>query len=166
MVGLPRMKRAEKLEWLAVELGEKEASLQAFAEIFLHKFADKISQDKQKAECVKLYREYAKIAQKTNLSEEQRQKLYTTTCMIPPDELTDFERVWDPKAPPRCLECSKEVRGTSAGRVFCSDACRDAGRSVSCGACGSEAVIQNAVRVCTHISTEDETGCWVVGCWA
>ena len=156
VVDLPRMKRAEKLEWLAVELGEEEASLQAFAEMFLQKFADKICQDKQKAECLKLYREYAKIAQKTSLSEEQRQKLYSTTCMIPPDELTNFERVWDPKAPPRCWECSKEVRCTSAGRVFCSDACRDAGQTWTCGECGSRVVIQSGVRVCTS-----GEGCWV-----
>jgi len=156
VVDLPRMKRAEKLEWLAVELGEEEASLQAFAEMFLQKFADKICQDKQKAECLKLYREYAKIAQKTSLSEEQRQKLYSTTCMIPPDELTNFERVWDPKAPPRCWECSKEVRCTSAGRVFCSDACHDAGQTWTCGECGSRVVIQSGVRVCTS-----GEGCWV-----
>ena len=149
VVDLPRMKRDEKLEWLAVELGEEEASLQAFADMFLRKFASKIGPETQKAECLKLYREYAKIADKTSFSEEQRQTLYTMTCMIPPDELADFERVWDPNAPARCLECSKEVRSPSVGRGFCSDACRDAGQTWSCGECGSKAVIQSGIRVCT-----------------
>ena len=156
-VDVANLRNAEKKALLLHELGD-DAPLADFARKFVDIFGLPTGPDQQKTQkstCLQLYREYAKIADNTSLSEQDRKTLYSKTCMIPPIELSDFERVWDPEAPQRCLECTKEIPKASAKGGFCSDACRYAGSTWTCVPCGSKIVCESGVRVCTG------EGCWV-----
>ena len=146
------MKDSVKLEWLGLEL-RKGACLVDFARKFREIFGEKTGADSQKAACLKLYREYAKIADKQGLTEEQQKTFYTMTCKIPPHELTDFERVWDPDAPKRCLDCNKGLGGAAhADQDFCDASCQNADKLISCRHCKlvSQVDVCSGVYVCTN----------------
>ena len=133
---LQKMADDAKIAWLTHELDDEEAPLAQFAATFLYFFGEKICIELQKDKCLKLYRQYANIAKRNDLTPEQQKTLYSMRCRIPTEELTDFERVWDPRAVARCLECSKKMPAKSDGD-FCSDACRMAGRRATCTRCGT-----------------------------
>jgi hypothetical protein len=156
-VDVANLRNAEKKALLLHELGE-DAPLAAFARKFVDIFGHPAGPDQQKTQkstCLQLYREYAKIADNMGFSEQDRKTLYSKTCMIPPNELGEFELVWDPDAPRRCLECTKEIPKVSAKAGFCSDACRYAGSTWTCVPCGGKVVCESGVPVCTR------KNCWV-----
>jgi hypothetical protein len=84
----------EKTAWIRQELGS-DADLPGFARRYLELFADtKKGAAQQKAACLKLFGEYGGST-------------WRKECDLPPDELTAFQRVWEPDAPERCCECGK-----------------------------------------------------------
>ncbi len=83
------MKDTDKLNWLKHELHDG-ADLQAFAKKFLELFADRFDSDNQQAACLKLYRKYARIPDRADLTEKERSHLYSMRCRIPPPELLHF----------------------------------------------------------------------------
>jgi len=143
-----------KIAWLTHELDDEEAPLAQFAAKFLCFFGEKIGIDSQKDKCLKLYRQYANIVKRNDLTPEQQKTLYSMRCRIPTEELTDFERVWDADAPQRCLGCAKAIHDADKGK-FCSEACRGGGKLTTCIPCGNKLVDQGGVPVCTSL------GCWV-----
>ena len=121
----------EKLAWLRQELGGS-AGLQDFAQRWLELFSDSLKGAvPQKAACLKHFGEYSGSAWRKEVD-------------LPPDELTAFQRVWEPDAPERCSECSKAAPPAGrhpvrpGGRPFCSQACARAGKRVACRACGGQ----------------------------
>ena len=146
------------------ELGEN-APLADFARKFVELFGQPTGPDQQKTQkhtCLQLYREYAKVADNTSISQQDRKTLYSKTCTIPPIELSEFERVWDPDAPQRCVECTREIPKYSAKGGFCSDTCGFAGSTWTCVPCGSKIVRENRFRVCTGTAcqvAEDSSAC-------
>eukprot|EP00973_Karenia_brevis_P090912 12404968-Karenia_brevis.AAC.1 len=133
------MKDSVKLEWLGFELGEG-ASLVDFARKFRELFGEKISADSQRTACLKLYRQYANIVERKDLERgayptvaEARKKLYSMECQVPPDELEEFQRVWDADAPRRCHENQCELpAGIPLGQHFCCAEHAHAGKQISC----------------------------------
>ena len=109
-------------------------------------FGEKIGIESQKDKCLKLYRQYANVAKREDLTPEQQKTLYSMRCRIPTEELTDFERVWDADAPQRCLGCAKAIHNTSDKGKFCSEACRGGGKLTTCIPCGNKLVDQGGVR--------------------
>ena len=58
---------------------------------------------------------------------------------LPPRDMVEFQRVWDPDAPSRCLECSEPLKGKPSLRdLYCDSKCRDAGFVVKCTRCTPE----------------------------
>jgi len=121
----------EKLAWLRQELGGS-ADLQEFAQRWLELFSDtKRGVPQQKAACLKLFCEYSGSTWRKEVD-------------LPPDELTAFQRVWDPVAPERCSECSRAAPPPGrfplrrGGRPFCSETCACAGKRLACRGCGGQ----------------------------
>ena len=152
---LQKMADNDKIAWLKHELDDEDAPLAQFAATFLYFFGEKICIELQKDKCLKLYRQYANVAKRKDLTPEQQKTLYSMRCRIPTEELTDFERVWDADAPQRCLGCAKAIHNTSDKGKFCSEACRGGGKLTTCIPCGNKVVDQGGVPVCTSV------GCWV-----
>ena len=144
---LQKMADDDKIAWLKHELDDEEAPLAQFAATFLYFFGEKICIELQKDKCLKLYRQYANVAKREDLTPEQQKKLYSMRCRIPTEELTDFERVWDADAPQRCLGCAKAIRThrTKAGSA--------ARRAVVVGS------LQHVSRAGISWSTEVESRC-------
>ena len=116
---IDRVNDNEKVVWVRHEIGS-EATLPEFATKFLTLFGDKLrGRGPQKSACLKLYARY-------NPDSQAKKE-----CDLPPGDLMLFARVWDPGAPSRCLECSKEVCAGS----YCNAKCRDAGLIFDCVAC-------------------------------
>ena len=118
----------EKLAWIRQDLGEG-ADLTDFARRWLELFSETLrGAVPQKSACLKLFGEYSGA----NLRKESD---------LPPEELVPFQRLWDPKAPERCSECSKAApegrfQLRRCGRHFCSEACANAGVRLACQKCG------------------------------
>jgi hypothetical protein len=119
---------AEKLAWIRQDLGDS-ADLQEFCRAWLERFAETLKGTvPQKAACLKLWGEYSGSA-------------WRKECDLPPDELTAFQRVWEPNAPERCSECNKSAPPPGkhpvrrSGRPFCSEDCACAGKCLSCRGC-------------------------------
>ena len=55
---------------------------------------------------------------------------------LAPTDLMEFERVWTPHAPDRCLECSTVL---DAPGEYCGNECRNAGAAVICTRCQGKA---------------------------
>ena len=81
---LQKMADDDKIAWLKHELDDEEAPLAQFAATFLSFFGDKIGIESQKDKCLKLYRQYANIAKREDLTPEQQKTLYSMRCQIPP----------------------------------------------------------------------------------
>jgi hypothetical protein len=120
---------AEKLAWLRQDLGDS-ADLPEFCRAWLERFADTLKgAAPQKAACLKLWGEYSGAA-------------WRRESDLPPEELTAFQRVWDPSSPERCSECSKAAPPPGrftlrrVGRTYCSESCSRAGIRLSCRRCG------------------------------
>ena len=130
------MKESVKLEWLGLELGEG-ASLVDFARKFRELFGERIG---EKAACLKLYRQYANIAERSlrgpySTVAEAQKKLYSMECQIPPEELEEFQRNWDLDAPRRCYENNCEMPADAPpGQLFCSAEHAMVGQKILCGA--------------------------------
>ena len=165
-----QMEDTVKLEWLVHELGD-EAGLGVFARKYHELFGEKIGVDSQKAKCLKLYRQYASIAKREDLERgpyptvaEARKKLYSMECQVPPDELEEFQRVWDADAPRRCHENQCELPADAPlGQHFCSAEHAQASKKVFCTRvvhrqevdgeevvtyCSGNVVYRNGCRVC------------------
>jgi len=117
----------EKVLWIRQEIGN-DAELTAFAVKFLDLFGDKLRmQTTQKASCLKVFEMYSDEGLGWRKESD-----------LPPNVLQEFERVWEPAAPERCLECNKRAAvGTKhpmrrLGRAYCSQEC--ATRATSSGA--------------------------------
>ena len=117
----------EKLRWLHQELGQG-ATLEDFARKFLELFGGKVhTTSQQKALVLKLFGAYAQQSPACGWKKESD---------LPPPDLVEFQRVWDPDAPARCLECGKALPGERSSRsTHCSDACRLAGVRTVCAYC-------------------------------
>ena len=65
-------------------------------------------------------------------------------CDLPPNVLQEFERIWEPAAPERCLECNKRAAPGRKhpmhvlGKAYCSQKCNDASFVVRCKRCTPE----------------------------
>ena len=120
----------EKLAWIRQDLGDG-ADLPDFARRWLELFSETLRGPvPQKAACLKLFGEYSGAP-------------WRKESDLPPEELTPFQRVWDPAAPERCSECSKaapheKFRLRRGGRSFCSEACAHAGEHLACRRCGGD----------------------------
>ena len=84
-----------------------------------------------------LYRQYNKTAERADqgpyptLELAQRQ-IYSMPCQIPPLEHGEFDRIWDPDAPDRCLEYNcKMPPGAAAGQNCQKHGA--VGRAIFCG---------------------------------
>ena len=154
---LQKIWKSEKLEWMVFELGEH-APLVTFAQKFRELFGEKIGEDSQKDACLKLYRKYAKIATSDDLkqgpyaSEEEAHKklaqkmLYSKQAQVPPEELEEFEKLWDKDAPRRCREYNCELPvDTPLGQHFCAKH-RDAGKKFTCGRVAERMVVPKDPR--------------------
>jgi hypothetical protein len=119
----------EKVAWLRQELGG-DADLPDFARRWLELFGDTTGAASQKAACLKLFGEYSGAT-------------WRKEADLPPDELTTFQRIWDPSAPERCSECSRAAPPPGraplrrGGRPFCSEACARADTRLACRRCGA-----------------------------
>ena len=118
----------EKIAWLRQDLSDG-ASLPDFVRRWLELFGDTTGVASQKATALKLFGLYSGSP-------------WRKECDLPPDELTTFQRIWDPAAPERCSECSKAAPPPGRfslrrrGRPFCSEACACAGKRLACRRCG------------------------------
>ena len=134
----------EKVAWLRQELGQA-APLPDFAAKYLELFgARKNGQANQKCAVMQLYALYAPDRQEAAWKKE---------CDIPPEHLVAFQRVWNPKAPRRCEECSKALpERAPITQRFCSDKCKDAGLERTCKLCeGAE----EPCRICQTLKAPD-----------
>jgi len=114
---------ADKLAWIQNELGSDE-DLPAFAVKFMDLFGNKLRGTvPQKAACLKLFAAYAGGG-------------VTRESDLAPTDLMEFERVWTPHAPDRCLECSTVL---DAPGEYCGNECRNAGSAVICTRCQGKA---------------------------
>ena len=113
----------EKLAWVQNEIGCG-AELPEFAAKFMELFSSKTKGAvSQKAACLKLFAAYAGGG-------------VTMESQLAPKDLMAFERIWQPDASDRCLECSTmlEARGD-----YCSNKCLNAGQTVVCTRCNGKA---------------------------
>ena len=118
----------DKIAWIRQDLGGC-AEVQEFTRKWLELFGDKTSAASQKAAALKLFGLYSGSP-------------WRKEADLPPAELTEFQRIWDPAAPERCSECSKSAPPPGRfslrrlGRCFCSEACACAGKRLACRCCG------------------------------
>ena len=123
----------EKVAWICQEIGEG-AGLDDFARKWMDLFSGKIHGEvAQKAACMKLYAMY---------SPPKEGRAWRCESDLPPDVLAPFQRIWNPDAPDRCLECSKPVSRRSncfrvLGQPCCSQQCMGAGCVVVGKYCGN-----------------------------
>ena len=60
--------------------------------------------------------------------------LYSMQAQVPPEELEEFEKLWDEDAPCRCRECNKALPVSGDAKIFfCDAACENANKKVTCG---------------------------------
>ena len=120
----------EKVLWLKQEIGG-DATLPEFCAKFVELLGNKLrGVVPQKAACLKLYALYRP---------ESREAAWKKECDLPPGDLAEFQRIWDTRAPNRCLECGKAIRGASSNRdLYCSDKCQEAGFVFKCARCTPE----------------------------
>ena len=120
----------EKVTWLRQELGG-EAQLPDFCAKYLQLFSSrKVGEIQQKGACLKLYAMYRPDSPEAAWKKEGD---------LPPRDMAVFQRVWNPKAPERCIECRKTIEGrVSIKDSYCSNSCRDAGIIVKCKRCTPE----------------------------
>ena len=127
---------ADKLLWIRYEEGET-LDLPSFARAFLKLFGDKLNDTvKQKSKVLQLYGEY-------NAEDGSSWK---KECDLPPEELEQFQRVWDPDAPNRCRECGKALKGPAPYRDldhYCNETCKNAKMKTTCKECKSAANMEN-----------------------
>jgi hypothetical protein len=123
-----RVPDEEKVAWLRHELGG-DADVSDFARKWLELFGDTSVPAMQRAVCLKLFCAYSGSP-------------WRKEADLPPAELTEFLRVWDPAAPERCSECSRAAPPPGrfpvrkGGRPYCSEACACAGQLLACRRCG------------------------------
>lgn len=136
-----KVPQADKLGWIQSEIG-CDAALTEFAVHFLELFGTKLRVDwSQKAACLKLFATYSGGAGAVRESD------------LAPDELMAFQRVWDPKAPARCLECGNAIREATdyyESVTHCSDECANAGKTIWCTTCDVEGEMTHTVPVCVE----------------
>ena len=114
---------ADKLAWMQNEIGRDE-DLPTFAAKFLDLFGNKLrGVVPQKSACLKLFAAYAGGSARKE------------SDLAPTDRMT-FERVWNPDAPDRCLECSTQLDDPGD---YCSGKCRTAGVRLTCTRCQGKA---------------------------
>ena len=156
-----RMKKEAQLEFISFELGE-EAGLVTFARKFRELFAERIGVDSQKDACLKLYRKYAKIETSKNLKQgpyapevEEHNRLaqkmlYSMQAHVPPEELEEFEKLWDEDAPRRCHECNCELPADTPPEQHLCKNHKDAGKKITCGRVVERAVVPQSTREATE----------------
>ena len=150
-----------KLEWLAQELGD-EANLTDFAKKFKELFGEKLKRKMQKPRCLELYRRYAKIETSKDLKQgpyapraEEHNRLaqkmrYSMQAQVPPEELEEFEKLWDEDAPRRCHECNCELPAdTPPEQHLCTNHI-DAGKQITCGRVVEYTVVPQSTREATE----------------
>ena len=118
---------AEKLQWLKQELGA-DADLPTFSAKFVELFGERLhGRTPQKRARLALYAKYARSDQPAMASKESD---------LPPADLEEFQKVWDPDAPGRCRECGKALAPDAPfGQLFCGMACQAAGKTIACNNC-------------------------------
>ncbi len=107
------MHKEHKVEWIRDELSD-EATLTDFAQVYVRFFADKMCADKRRRACLELYRTFNPDFKHKKESE------------LPPVELQEFQRVFEPEASPRCHWCSKQLLPEQGKETYCSSACAKA----------------------------------------
>jgi len=119
----------EKMIWIRQELGS-DATLSQFCAKYIELFgARKVGEIQQKGACLKLYALYAP---------DSREAAWKKEGDLPPRDLVEFQRVWNPEAPNRCLECRKSIGNKSDRDTYCSDKCKRAGVVATCTRCTPE----------------------------
>jgi hypothetical protein len=121
-----KLRKEEQVEWLQDELG-RGASLTEFAALYRELLAGKVKGDvQQRLHCLELYRMY-----NPDFVAKKESELH------PPEELEEFQRVFDPKAPARCRWCAAAVPPAGPYATYCSDKCHAAEHpEVTCPKCG------------------------------
>ena len=123
-----KVSNKEKLVSLRQELG-RDAELGDFARKFLELFGESVHTPcQQKALVLKIFAEYT--------PEDSPARGWKKESDVPPANLVEFQRVWNPDAPARCHECGKALAGKCPiPRTHCSEACRLAGMRTACARC-------------------------------
>ena len=109
-----------------------------------------------------LYRQYSKTEERAEQGPYPtlalaRRQIYSTPCQIPPEEHGEFDRIWDPDAPDRCLEYNCKLPSGAVPGQNCPKH-EAAGRNVFCGNVLEYGVDLQVVRRC-----DSKVG-WDAGC--
>ena len=127
----------EKLLWIKQEVGEG-VDIPTFARAVLDLFGDKLRDvTRQKTKVLQLYADYAPESPAARGGWQKEADL-------PPEDLEQFLKVWKPGAPQRCWECGKAIhKKVPFGDHYCTDACRDAGKTYACRRCKRTSNVTN-----------------------
>jgi hypothetical protein len=117
------MRKEIQVEWIRDELDDN-SSLEDFAAVYLKLLGNRSCDEKRRVDCLDLYRVY-------NPSFKAKKE-----CDLSPFQLREFQRVFDSKAPLRCLWCNTAMEQQ---QEYCSQACTEAANPPQkCQKCGSE----------------------------
>jgi hypothetical protein len=119
------MSKEIKIEWMRDELND-DASLEEFATVYAHLFAEPRCTENRSARCLDLYGHF-------NPTFTAKRE-----CQLAPAQLQRFLRVFNTDSPPRCHWCSKEIP-LELGRLYCNLTCAEADNPPQkCPKCQSE----------------------------
>ena len=139
----------ERLAWVTQELHESkrsygEVDLEEFAQTFVGIFG-RVPRGEayQKKICLETFARYQSAPAGWKVERD-----------LPPSELERFQRVWDPQAPRRCLECGTKLEPGSVD--YCGAACRPKQILGACAECGCEEMVTkkgSGFKYCTDCGT-------------
>ena len=116
VIDLGKYKDADKVVWMRQEIGA-DRTLGEFAEKFVELFR---GMEKLRLTCLRVYALYSGRA----ISKE---------ADLPPWELEEFKRAFDPKQPRLCQECATALPADNLLSQYCSNACKQAGKHFTAG---------------------------------
>ena len=136
----------EKLRWIEQENGTG-ADLATFSAKFCELFGEKLhGHTPQKRACLDLFASYSGTATAKKESD------------LPPADVEEFQKVWDPEAPRRCRECNKALPVT-ARTLFCNLACENASKKITCGRVVERTVVPKSSRETQSHSSRGVDAC-------
>ena len=139
VIDLAKYKDADKVLWMRQEIGA-DRTLGEFVDKFVELFR---GLEKLRFTCLKVYALYSGRA----ISKE---------ADLPPCELEVFKRAFDPEQPSLCQECGKPV--DSLRSQYCSNACKQAGKTFHCRKCPRPMIMKMSFRIARAASGAGVTG--------
>ena len=113
------------------EIG-KDRKLREVAEKFVELFR---GMEKRRATCLKVCTLYSG-------------RLISKEADLPPWELEEFKRAFDPNQPRLCQECAKALPAEDLVAQYCSNACQQAGKTFHCRKCQRPMILKNDFPHC------------------